>query len=168
MLNVPLIKNGRPHPPENFQDLKVLPNVREACDSLRRLGFILICVTNQPDIARGTASISEVKKINDFLLNELSLTEVLTCIHDDADDCVCRKPKPGLLFMAAKQYDIDLKASYMVGDRWRDIEAGCSAGCKTVFIDWKYAERRPDSPDIIVESLEECVPWIEKSSRCAQ
>ena len=121
VLNRPLIRDGRPYPPDSCQTMEILPDVLASCEVLKRLGFLLICVTNQPDIARGTADINEVTKINEMLKVKLSLTDVMTCIHDDSDNCGCRKPRPGLILEAAKKYTIDLSRSYMVGDLWRDI-----------------------------------------------
>jgi D-glycero-D-manno-heptose 1,7-bisphosphate phosphatase len=92
---------------------------------------------------------------------ELPLDDVLTCYHDDQDGCDCRKPRPGLMTRAAQRYGIDLSRSYLVGDRWRDIDAGVNAGCKTVWIDRDYVEQAPASvPDARVRSLPEAVDWI--------
>jgi len=86
---------------------------------------------------------------------------VLTCYHDDRDDCDCRKPRPGLMLGAAERYGVELDSSYLIGDRWRDIDAGRNAGCKTVWIDHGYAEQPPAStPDARVKSLPEAVDWI--------
>src|SRR5262249_10847571 len=95
------------------------------------------------------------------LRNELPVDDVFTCFHDDADGCDCRKPQPGLIIRAAEQYHVDLSRSYLVGDRWRDVDAGANAGCKTVFLDRGYAERKPDStPHARVGSLPEGIDWI--------
>ena len=89
--------------------------------------------------------------------------DIKVCTHVDADNCACRKPKAGLLLEAAKEHNISLAQSWMIGDRWRDVEAGRTAGCRTVFIDYAYpGERRPRDPDIIVHSLTEAVPLILK------
>jgi D-glycero-D-manno-heptose 1,7-bisphosphate phosphatase len=92
----------------------------------------------------------------------LGVDEVLVCTHDDADACACRKPKPGLLVAAARATNVDLRASIMVGDRWRDVEAGRAAGCGTVFVDHRYDERRPavGDVDVVAGSLADAVPWI--------
>ena len=123
-------------------------------------GYLLIVVTNQPDIARGTLTQEEMETTNLSLRQQLPLDDVLVCPHDDADQCGCRKPAPGLLFRGAELFDIDLSRSLIVGDRWRDIEAGRRAGCGTIFVDQGYRERRPDSPDLTVGELEDAVPWI--------
>ena len=160
VLNAPVVRDGRPFPPAMPADLVLLPGVAEACDRLRRAGFLLVCVTNQPDIARGKTSNAAVAAINAVLAERLPLASVRVCPHDDADGCACRKPKPGLLLAAAAEYGIDLAASAMVGDRWRDIGAGHAAGCRTVFIDRAYAERQPATPDFVCGGLAEAADWI--------
>jgi D-glycero-D-manno-heptose 1,7-bisphosphate phosphatase len=113
----------------------------------------LVVVTNQPDVARGTSSRELVDSIHERLSREFDLDAILTCFHDGADECECRKPKPGLLYRAAQDFGIDLSSSFMVGDRWCDVEAGRRAGCKTFFIDYGYDERPPSSCDFRVGSL---------------
>jgi len=153
-------RDGVPRPPASLADLEILPGVPDACRTLHAAGFLLICVTNQPDIARGNTTAEVVSELNGQLRRELDLDDVLVCPHDDADDCACRKPRPGMLVGAAKVWDVDLSTSVMVGDRWRDIEAGEAAGCRTVFVDHGYAERRPEHPDLVVPDLAAAVPWI--------
>jgi transaldolase len=122
-------------------------------------------VTNQPEVARGKQTRQAVEEINQRLRSELPLDDVLTCYHEDKNDCDCRKPKPGLILRAAQQYRVDLQKSYMIGDRWRDIDAGANAGCKTILIDFGYRERTPASiPDFRAQSLSEAVDWILKNS----
>jgi D-glycero-D-manno-heptose 1,7-bisphosphate phosphatase len=95
------------------------------------------------------------------LAARLPLDDILVCEHTDEDECDCRKPLPGMLLEAARRHHIDLAASFMVGDRWRDIEAGYNAGCRTILIDYGYAEKPPDRvPDARVESLREAADWI--------
>ena len=151
---------GVPRPAARLEDVAVLPGAAEACAELRRAGLLLICVSNQPDIARGRADRATVAAINDLLLQRLGLDDVLVCPHDDADGCACRKPLPGMLHDAAQRWSIDLDRSVMVGDRWRDVDAGRRAGCRTVFIDHHYLERRPASPDHVAPSLAGAVEWI--------
>jgi D-glycero-D-manno-heptose 1,7-bisphosphate phosphatase len=122
--------------------------------------MLLVVVTNQPDISRGTQTRAAVDAMNQLVRERLQLDDVRVCPHDDADFCDCRKPAPGLLVSAARDWNIALHASVMVGDRWRDVESGRRAGCKTVFIDNGYSERRPEAPDLIVPSFSDAVPWI--------
>ena len=154
------VERGVPRPVASPNNLRVLPGVREACRLLREAGHLLICVTNQPDVARGTQDSSTVDAVNSQLQEELGLDDVFVCIHDDDDHCDCRKPSPGLLLAAAEKWSIDLEASVVVGDRWRDIEAGRRAGCATIFIDRGYAERPPDRPEVVADDLLHAVPMI--------
>lgn len=153
VINRAQIRDGKPYPPANLQEMEILPGVPEALAALHDAGFMLIVVTNQPDVARGTTSMTVVEEINSFLTSCLPIDEFRTCYHDSGDGCDCRKPLPGALLAAACQHGIDLGVSYMVGDRWRDTEAGQLAGCRTVFIDYGYAEKHPESVDFRVDSL---------------
>jgi transaldolase len=152
--------DGVPTPMPHGGTLRLRPGVEKACRQLRAAGLPLVCVTNQPDIARGTVTTESVRAVNAELQARLSLDAILVCPHDDTDDCNCRKPRPGLLLSAANTLGIDPKLSVMVGDRWRDVEAGRRAGCATIFIDNGYHERRPDRPDVTARGLDEVVPEI--------
>ena len=160
VINRVVLREGKPYPPSSLDTTEILAGVREALEALHVANWILIVVTNQPDVARGTTLRAEVEAINQYLQSVLPIDEFRTCYHDDADLCDCRKPLPGSLLEAARKHDIDLGASYMVGDRWRDIGAGLSAGCKTVFIDYGYAESQPHSCDYKVQSLKEAADII--------
>jgi len=160
VLNGAIVREGEPYPPSSLAQLKILPSVAEACTLLREAGFLLIVVSNQPDVARGTQRREVVEAIHQLLRKRLPLDDIRVCYHDDPDCCACRKPEPGLLLNAAEDWDIDLSASFMVGDRWKDIEAGRRAGCKTIFVDNGYNERKPDNADHRVGSLIEAVGWI--------
>jgi len=161
VLNRSLLKDGNPYPPPSLKELEILPYVPEALAILKNAGFLLICVTNQPDVARGKQKKEIVEAIHKKLLNLLCLEEILTCYHDDRDHCQCRKPLPGLLLKAAEKYSIDFSQSFMVGDRWRDIEAGENAGCRTILIDYGYQEKGPlTAANLKVTSLKEAADWI--------
>lgn len=159
-LNAPVVIDGHPYPPTSADGLELLPGVAAACAKLSAAGFRLICVTNQPDIARGTQDPGFVATLNGRLKELLDLDEVVMCPHDDSDRCACRKPKPGMILDSARRWDVDLSRSVTVGDRWRDVEAGRSAGTHTVFIDRGYDERAPATPDLTVGQLEEAVEWM--------
>ena len=165
VLNEAVIEAGRPYPPRRVEDVRLVDGVEEACSQLRDAGWLLIVVTNQPDIARGTTSRGDVDAIHTVIANRIDLDAVLVCDHDDADACACRKPLPGLLHQAAQRFGISLEDSVMVGDRWKDVEAGRLAGCRTVFIDCGYSERPASSPDLTVTSLREALPWILSTHR---
>ena len=110
----------------------------------------MIGITNQPDVARGTQTREIVEQINAFLLDRLPIEEIFVCYHDNHDQCDCRKPKPGLIIAAAQKYKIDLNNSFMIGDRWTDVEAGRRAGCKTFFIDYEYNEIKLDVTQTLI------------------
>lgn len=161
MLNEAIVRDGKPYPPASVAELRIPPGTAEALARLKQHDFLLLGVTNQPDVARGNQRRETVEEMSRRLSAELPLDAIFACYHDDKDDCDCRKPRPGLMLRAAKEYGIDLNNSYLIGDRWRDIDAGASAGLKTVWIDYGYAERAPTSTaDARVGSLSEAVGWI--------
>jgi D-glycero-D-manno-heptose 1,7-bisphosphate phosphatase len=160
VLNASGVRDGRPYPPKGLDDLHILDEARLGCALLREAGFKLVCITNQPDIARGSTDQAAVDQINAKVASELALDQVRVCPHDDADDCACRKPRPGLILDAAAELGIDLTRSFMIGDRWRDIDAGRAAGCATVFIDRGYRERPPAESDFVARSTLEASRWI--------
>jgi D-glycero-D-manno-heptose 1,7-bisphosphate phosphatase len=160
VINKASISNGIPVPPNNLEEVVILAGVKEAIKMLEENNFDIVVVTNQPDVARGRVSKQSVEVINSYLGKKLGIKYFLVCYHDDLDGCDCRKPKPGLLLKAAQNLDIDLNKSFLVGDRWRDINAGQTAGCSCFYIDYKYQEKSPDSPFIKVSSLLEAVHII--------
>lgn len=160
VINRAEVRDGKPYPPANLAAMEVLPGVPAAIQALHAAGWMLIVVTNQPDVARGTTARAVVEAINHYLQETLSIDEFRTCYHEADDGCDCRKPLPGALLAAGREHGIDLKNSVMVGDRWRDVEAGQRAGCKTVFIDYGYAEKQPEFYDYKVQSLQEAADII--------
>ena len=160
VINASVVREGKPYPPASLEELKILPGVAEAVRSLHEAGFAVVVVTNQPDVATGIQRREVVETIHSNLRNELLIDDVRACYHTDADNCACRKPKAGMLLEAAHDLAIDLTISFMVGDRWRDIEAGKAAGCYTFFIDYGYLESKPELPDMVVASLEEASKMI--------
>jgi D-glycero-D-manno-heptose 1,7-bisphosphate phosphatase len=145
VISRPVVRNGKPYPPAALDELEVLPGVREALWKLRERGFRLCVVTNQPDVARGRQRRSVVEAMHSALRSVLPLDGVYVCYHDDSDACDCRKPKPGLVAAAAAEHRVSLSESYLIGDRWRDVDCGHAAGCTTIWIDRGYAEplRKP-------------------------
>jgi D-glycero-D-manno-heptose 1,7-bisphosphate phosphatase len=160
VINRAVLRGGLPFPPESVQDLEVLPGVPEALALLRSAGFTLVVVTNQPDVARGRQTRAEVEAIHGFLTRTLPLDAVKVCYHDDPDLCACRKPLPGMILEAAVEMSVDLSRSYMVGDRWKDIEAGERAGTTTILVENEYPEKKPGNPAAKVGSLREAAEWI--------
>jgi D-glycero-D-manno-heptose 1,7-bisphosphate phosphatase len=162
VINRAIVRDGKPYPPQKLEALEVLPGVADALKSLHEAGWLLIVVTNQPDVSRGLIDRADVEAINQYLRSFLPIDEFRTCYHDSDDRCACRKPSPGALIAAAAAYEIDLPSSYMVGDRWRDVEAGERAGCKTIFLDYNYGEKQPIAVDYRVSSLVEAAEIILK------
>jgi D-glycero-D-manno-heptose 1,7-bisphosphate phosphatase len=150
VINRPMVRAGYPYPPRSVSEFVILPGVEDACRALKKGGFLLVVVTNQPDVGRGTLERRVVEEINGYMGGLLPIDLVLTCFHGGekyGQPCECRKPRPGMLQQAADQLKISLSQSYMVGDRWRDIDCGKRVGCKTVFIDWGYTEDLREPPD---------------------
>jgi D-glycero-D-manno-heptose 1,7-bisphosphate phosphatase len=165
VLNRAAVRDGKPFSPSGIQELDLLPQVASSLLDLKAHGFALIVITNQPDVARGQQPRAAVEAIHQELASTLPIDDIFVCYHDDADDCACRKPLPGLLLEAQRKHNIDLSRSFFVGDRWRDIDAGHAAGCKTVLIDYGYSERAPaQPPEATVRSLREAADWIIASS----
>jgi D-glycero-D-manno-heptose 1,7-bisphosphate phosphatase len=160
VLNRALVREGKPYPPRELEEVEILPGVPEALLELKEAGFLLITVSNQPDVARGTLRRDTVDSINAYLGERMPMDRFIMCYHDSGDDCTCRKPMPGMLLEGALEFNVDLSRSYMVGDRWRDVEAGKNASCKTVFIDYGYDERQPEAYDFVAGSLLEAAQII--------
>jgi len=166
VLNANLERDGRPVAPTRLEDFRLLPGVEGALEQLKQAGFVLVVVTNQPDVSSGRTGRSAVEAMHAQMRKSLPLDDIKVCYHRDEDRCSCRKPKPGLINEAAEQHGVDVKSSFLVGDRWRDIEAGRQAGCTTILIDTGYPQERATQPDKIVTSLTEAVDFIMKGAAC--
>jgi D-glycero-D-manno-heptose 1,7-bisphosphate phosphatase len=160
VLNQSFVRDGVSCPPANLEELVILPGVAEGLALLAAQGLMLVVVTNQPDVARKTQTQTFVEAINARLCAELPLDAVYVCYHDNADHCSCRKPQPGLLIQAATEHSLDLQHSFMIGDRWSDIEAGRAAGCITMLLDVAYNQRQRCQPDYLVADLYEAAQQI--------
>jgi D-glycero-D-manno-heptose 1,7-bisphosphate phosphatase len=160
VLNKTILEYEFPRPPKNTREIVILEGVIEGIQLLKANGFIPVVVTNQPDVARGHTTVGQVEEINSRLSSILSIDFFYTCFHDDSDSCECRKPRPGLIQQAVSDLNIDVRRSFLIGDRWRDIAAGQAAGCRSFFIDYKYPEKSPQPPFIRVTSLLEAVGKI--------
>jgi len=160
VLNRAILRSGKPYPPVTLAEVEILPETLPCLEMLHSAGYRLIVVTNQPDVARGSQTRQNVEAMHAFLQASLPIDRFMVCYHDDRDHCNCRKPAPGLLLEASRQENIDLIHSFMIGDRWRDVEAGRRAGCQTIFIEYHYAEQQPLAPDYRVSSLSEAVSTI--------
>ena len=164
VLNVPVVRAGRPFPPDTVEEFALYPDAAPSCARLAAAGFVLVVATNQPDVGRGTQTLAAVEAMHARLraaIPQVACIEV--CPHggtDHGQPCDCRKPQPGMLRRAAATLGLDLGRSWMVGDRWRDVDCGHAAGCRTVFIERGYAEALRQTPDFRVGSLAAAVEVI--------
>lgn len=152
------VEAGGPRPPRHADEVAYLPGVTEALALIRATTLVPVVVTNQPDVPRGLTTRAFVEELHARLRQDHGLVDVYTCFHDDTDRCACRKPAPGLLEQAAHDLDLSLPDSFLVGDRWRDIEAGRRAGCVTFLVRRDYSGE--SSPDVCVASLLEAARHI--------
>lgn len=162
VLNRPLIRDGKPYPPERLEQFEIYPEVPDACRRLKEAGFLLVVATNQPDVGRGTLPQFAVEAIHEEMCKRLPIDRVEVCYAPGGEEPPdeCRKPRPGMLLRAARELHIDLKESFMVGDRWRDIDCGHAAGCVTIFIERGYREELREQPHFRVANLAEAARII--------
>jgi D-glycero-D-manno-heptose 1,7-bisphosphate phosphatase len=152
---------------------RLLPGVAEAIRLLNQAGVPVVVVTNQSGAARGYFPPALVKEVHRRLEQELAqggahLDGIYTCLHGPGDDCPCRKPRPALLLTAARELDLDLSRSYLVGDRYRDVETAANAGVKGLLVLTGYGRGefqhlqglRPAAPVYVAEDLMDAVAWI--------
>ena len=160
VINANLERNGRPVAPTTLAEFQFLPGVVESVQRLKQGGYLIVVITNQPDVADGRTARSTVDAMHDLVRSKLAVDDIRVCFHRDTEGCACRKPKPGMILDAASDYGIDLARSYVVGDRWRDVAAGRAAGCMTFFVDYGYKQDGPNVPDKVVKSLLEAAALI--------
>ncbi len=162
VINRALERDGKPYPSASLGEFEIFPEVPEACRRLKQAGYLLVVATNQPDVGRGTLKQEAVEEIHAEMRRQLPLDRVEVCYHPGKglSGCDCRKPKPGMLLRAARELHIDLVQSWMVGDRWRDVDCGHAAGCRTIFIDRGYAEELKQQPDFRAKNLLEAAGII--------
>jgi D-glycero-D-manno-heptose 1,7-bisphosphate phosphatase len=157
VLNRPIIRDRRPHPPSSLRDFELYDDVTQGCTELKAEGFLLVVVTNQPDVGRGMQQSSVVQAMHRKLRTDLTeIDRIEVCYHagdQQGQPCSCRKPKPGMVLRAARDLNIDLAASYLIGDRWRDIDCARAAGCRAIFIERGYDEALRGKPDFVVSSF---------------
>ena len=160
VLNRAAVRAGKPYAPRRLRDFRFLPGAAGAVRALHETGFLVVVVTNQPDVGNRRVAARVVEAMHARLRRRMPLDAVEVCAHREDDHCACRKPKPGLLVSAAQRLGIDLARSFLVGDRRKDILAGHAVGCYTVFIDRGYREPRPVEADAVVGSLPAAVRRI--------
>lgn len=155
VINKVVLKDNKPHPPHTLKELELTKGIKELLNFSKKLNFLNIIVTNQPDPNRGRANIESIKEINNYISDELAIDKIYVCWDEKDGLSNFRKPKPGMILTAIRDFNIDIKKSYMVGDRWKDINSGYAAGCKTIFLDYKYDESLDVKPDFIINFIEE-------------
>ena len=159
LIEAPLI-NKKPTSVQSLKDVKLCKNILEICKYYKK-NYYLIMVTNQPDYSRGVNSKKNIVNINNFLKKKLNLDMIYVC-YSDNEKCIDRKPNPGMLLKAKKKYKINLKKSFMIGDRWRDVGAGNKAGCRTIFIERNYSEKLIYKPNYSIRKLKDIFLIIKK------
>jgi D-glycero-D-manno-heptose 1,7-bisphosphate phosphatase len=161
VINRPVVREGKPYPPATLAEFELFPGVGEACAKLKEAGWLLVVATNQPDVGRGTQKREEVEAMHAAMCGQLPIDRVEVC-YDPGQGIPSdfRKPAPGMLLRAARELGIDLAGSWMVGDRWRDIDCGAAAGCRTIFIDYGYDEKLRAQPSFRTASLLEAAGII--------
>lgn len=161
VLNRAILREGKYRPPHGLDELQLYPDAPDALARLKSAGFMLIAVTNQPDVGRGTQTVAGVEAINAAISARLPIDDWFVCYHAGHEGCACRKPKPGMILEAVRKHAIDPACSFMIGDRWSDVDCGIAAGVTTIWIDRRYGERDPaGSPHYRARTLAEAVDWI--------
>ena len=159
LVEAPIVE-GLPKSITKNEEVQYLVGIKSSLQALKSAGFLLIMVTNQPDIARHKITFESAFKLNESIGTELNLDAIYMCPHDNQDNCACRKPSPGLINRAALDLNIDVASSYLIGDRWRDISAGQAAGCKCLFLNHGYSEERPEPPYDEINSISQATSLI--------
>jgi D-glycero-D-manno-heptose 1,7-bisphosphate phosphatase len=169
VLNRAVVRNGRPHPPSCAEDFKLYDDVADGCARLKAAEFLLVVITNQPDVGRGRQSREAVEAMHAKMQLALpSLDRIEICYHAGeryGESCDCRKPRPGMILRAAAGLKIDLCASYVIGDRWRDIGCARAAGCRAIFIERGYEESLREAPDFTVATFGDAVNALLRDAR---
>tara|TARA_Y100000591_G_C21568072_1_gene561983 strand:- start:10 stop:543 length:534 start_codon:yes stop_codon:yes gene_type:complete len=158
VLNKPIIYKNKGFAPLKIEDFHMYPHVKKFCKILKK-NFLLIIVTNQPDVKRGKLKISELEKMHHKLFNKI-FYDALFFSTSLTRRSKYRKPNIGMLTKAIEKFKINSKRSYLIGDRWSDIEAGKKVGCKTIFIDRNYEEKKPNKFDFKAKSFSMAAKYI--------
>lgn len=160
VLNDVVWRDGKPASPRTVDELRIADGAAEAVRALRAAGYLTFVVTNQPDVRRGKMTAEALDAIHAALIQTVPVNEVRACLHDNDDRCDCRKPKAGMLLDLAARWDIDLSASWMVGDMDRDVQCGQTAGAHTVLLGRDYNSGSGSSADVVVPDLRQAAAWI--------
>ncbi len=162
IINNVILKNEKPFSPRSFKEFDLREGIRDVLDSFKKLGFINIIVSNQPDIARGLLERQDLDEMSRVIRENLPVDDIYVCTHDNDDNCHCRKPKPGMLTDAVEKWEIDISKSFLIGDNWKDIDAGKNAGCTTILLDYPYNKKI--SADFRIENFESAIKIVKNKS----
>ena len=160
VINRGYLRDGKSYAPREVQDFRLLPYAASSIEKLRNNDYLVIVVTNQPDINNGLVDIDTINKMHFLLRKKTQINDIFLCPHSRNENCLCRKPKPGMILEAAKKYNINLQESFMVGDRATDIEAGLEAGCRTIFLNRNYKEDKPKYQEKTCSSINSATNYI--------
>ena len=164
VLNRVAVRHGMPYPPSHVGAFELYDDVPDGCARLKAANFLLVVITNQPDVGRGTQSREAVEAMNLKMQSALpSLDRIEICYHAGeryGQPCGCRKPRPGLILRAVAELNIDPKKSYVIGDRWRDVDCARAAGCRAILIQRGYNESLREAPDFTVANFNEAVTAV--------
>lgn len=160
VINVSNVIDGKPFAPTRIEDFKIYEDAVTAVNLLKQSGFLTFVVTNQPDVGNGKVLKQTVTSMHEILASQLPLDNIYVCFHSQSEGCGCRKPNPGMLLQAKIEFGINLKNSFLIGDRKSDIDAGKAVGSGTIFIERGYSELSPEDPDYVCNSLSEAVAYI--------
>ena len=161
IINKIILRNGKPCSPRIMEEFIILEDTKETVKILKDTGYTIVIVTNQPDVARRLMKIEDLEKMHNIIKEILCPDRILYCPHDDTDNCDCRKPKPGMIIKAANELNINFNKSFVIGDTWKDIEAGKSAGCITILVDTQY--NKEVKSDYRINNLKEVIEIIKLS-----
>ena len=150
--------------PRRVEDVRMIDGVREPLQRLADAGWLLFIITNQPSFAKGKTSLENLNEVHERIVESLgvTITRSYLCFHQASDLCGCRKPSPFFLQEAARDFDVDLARSWMVGDQDSDLACGRAAGCKVALLEHPGSahKRGKIEPDLRVESLAELVAVV--------
>ena len=165
VLNRLVVAEERARSPRTLKEFELLPDVARAVETLHRADLLVVVVTNQPDVARGLLSAAELERMHEWLRRVVAVDAIYVCPHDDRDECLCRKPRPGLLLAASQEWGIPLAGSYLVGDSWKDMEAGRRAGCRTILLGAARSPEKTLGIDLVARDLARATELITRVQR---
>jgi D-glycero-D-manno-heptose 1,7-bisphosphate phosphatase len=160
VINHSVFINNKPYAPRNIKEFKIIDKVEEVLNILKKRGFLNIIITNQPDVEIGSIKKEIVLEMHNIIYKKLNIDDIFTCYHTDLNNCFCRKPKPGMIHSAKKKWNIDLSKSFLVGDRWGDIELANNLNIKNFFIDYNYSEQKPENFNYKIKHLIDVLKYL--------